>query len=114
LYDKLALLSNNEIILILLKLLQQPDIAAPGVNILAAIGDGYGFDSGNSMSTPHVAGIVALLKAVHPHWSHAALKSAIVTTGKFHKYDIHMKNYPDQYIHTFINNDLLLFAWVKH
>ncbi|KAM3333090.1 hypothetical protein ACQJBY_028291 [Aegilops geniculata] len=59
----------------------KPDIAAPGVNILAATGDGYVFDSGASMSTPHVAGVVALLKAVHPDWSHAALKSAIVTTA---------------------------------
>ncbi|CAM0883249.1 unnamed protein product [Alopecurus aequalis] len=59
----------------------KPDIAAPGVNILAATGDGYVFDSGNSMSTPHVAGVVALLKAAHPDWSHAALKSAIVTTA---------------------------------
>jgi subtilisin family serine protease len=63
----------------------QPDIAAPGVNILAATSPlrrsqegGYTMLSGTSMATPHVSGIVALLKAVHPDWSPA---SSIVTTG---------------------------------
>lgn len=68
----------------------QPDVAAPGVSILAAItpsypiGDkGYAMISGTSMATPHVAGIVALIKALHPTWSPAAIKSAIVTSGTF-------------------------------
>nr|GLL38851.1 subtilisin-like protease SBT3.3 [Ipomoea trifida] len=66
----------------------QPDIAAPGTNILAAyipddptVPNAYYFVSGTSMATPHVAGIVALLKCVHPDWSPAAIKSAIVTTA---------------------------------
>jgi subtilisin family serine protease len=33
------------------------------------------------MAAPHVSGIVALLKALYPQWSPAALKSAIITTG---------------------------------
>ncbi|WRX17888.1 Peptidase S8/S53 domain - like 10 [Theobroma cacao] len=66
----------------------KPDITAPGVNILAAISqlnqlrdDGYAIRSGTSMATPHVSGIVALLKAIHPDWSPAAIKSALVTTA---------------------------------
>ncbi|KAB2608971.1 subtilisin-like protease SBT5.4 [Pyrus ussuriensis x Pyrus communis] len=62
----------------------KPDIAAPGVNILAAnpAGDG-GFELmwGTSMAAPHIAGIVALLKSLHPDWSPAAMKSALVTTA---------------------------------
>jgi len=64
-----------------LLLLPQPDIAAPGASILAAVGDSYEIMSGTSMATPHVTGIIALLKALHPNWSPAALKSAIITTG---------------------------------
>ncbi|XVF12832.1 hypothetical protein REPUB_Repub08aG0154100 [Reevesia pubescens] len=67
----------------------KPDIAAPGVNILAATSQldqsmdgGYAIRSGTSMATPHVSGIVALLKAIHPNWSPAAIKSALVTTAR--------------------------------
>jgi subtilisin family serine protease len=62
---------------------QQPDIAAPGVSILAAVRDSYEFMSGTSMACPHVSAVVALLKSVHPEWSPAMVKSAIVTTGMF-------------------------------
>jgi subtilisin family serine protease len=70
---------------------KQPDIAAPGVNILAAAPQVgiykelglYFFDSGTSFACPHVSGIVAVLKSLHPDWSPSALKSALMTTGRF-------------------------------
>lgn len=74
----------------------QPDIAAPGVNILAAYtplktitglkGDTqfskFTLLSGTSMACPHVAGTAAYVKSFHPNWSPAAIRSAIMTTGK--------------------------------
>ncbi|CAI0475255.1 unnamed protein product [Linum tenue] len=73
----------------------KPDITAPGLNILAAWSEAsppskvsedhrvvsYNFDSGTSMSCPHVAGLAALIKAIHPTWSSAAIRSAIMTTA---------------------------------
>lgn len=67
--------------------LLKPDIIAPGQEILAGVAPpnngGKLFDlySGTSMSSPHVAGIAALLKSLHPTWSPMAIKSAIMTTA---------------------------------
>ncbi|KAG1363283.1 putative Subtilisin-like protease SBT3.6 [Cocos nucifera] len=64
----------------------KPDIAAPGLNILAAWSPAdkemnYNILSGTSMSCPHVTGLAALIKAVHPTWSPSAIKSAIMTSA---------------------------------
>ncbi|GKV12983.1 hypothetical protein SLEP1_g24065 [Rubroshorea leprosula] len=74
----------------------KPDIAAPGVDILAAYtllksltgleGDTqyskFTLKSGTSMACPHVAGVAAYVKSFHPNWTAAAIKSAIMTTAK--------------------------------
>lgn len=65
----------------------KPDIAAPGVDVVAAVappfnhGRDWDFLSGTSMSSPHVAGIGALLKARHPDWTPSEIKSAMMTSA---------------------------------
>ncbi len=67
--------------------LLKPDLIAPGQDILAGVAppgnNGRLFDlySGTSMSSPHVAGLAALLIDAHPDWSPMAVKSALMTTG---------------------------------
>ncbi|GAV74779.1 Peptidase_S8 domain-containing protein/PA domain-containing protein/Inhibitor_I9 domain-containing protein, partial [Cephalotus follicularis] len=74
----------------------KPDITAPGMDIIAAFSEAvapsdlvydkrripFNIMSGTSMSCPHVSGIVGLLKTLHPRWSPAAIKSAIMTTAR--------------------------------
>jgi subtilisin family serine protease len=50
------------------------DVAAPGSAILSTVLDGgYGTKSGTSMASPHVAGVLALLKSTHPKATGAEL-----------------------------------------
>ena len=69
----------------------KPDITAPGVKILAGAsaqtlfgvpGTSFTYLQGTSMSSPHIAGIAALVKEVNPGWSAAMIKSAIMTTAR--------------------------------
>lgn len=69
----------------------KPDVTAPGINILAgftpdaanaASGENFAFLSGTSMSTPHVAGVAALLLQAHPEWTPALIRSALMTSAR--------------------------------
>jgi hypothetical protein len=66
----------------------KPVIAAPGVDVLAAVAPPFHFGrswdliSGTSMASPHIAGIGALLKAAHPTWLPSEIKSAMMTTTR--------------------------------
>jgi minor extracellular serine protease Vpr len=70
--------------------LLKPDVVAPGVDVLSSgYGSGpfpgpftgFGSASGTSMATPHVAGAAALLLQLHPWWTPAMVKSALMTTA---------------------------------
>ncbi|KAJ7971524.1 subtilisin-like protease SBT4.14 [Quillaja saponaria] len=73
----------------------KPDIAAPGLDILAAYSklatitgypndkryDVFNIISGTSMACPHATAAAAYVKSFHPDWSPAAIKSALMTTA---------------------------------
>ena len=71
----------------------KPDITAPGVQILAGLtpestdvstgpqGELYQAIAGTSMSSPHAAGVSALVIAAHPTWTPGQVKSALMTSS---------------------------------
>jgi hypothetical protein len=78
----------------------KPDLTAPGVDVIAsvtaaltpaehaAVAAGtlvppaaYASYQGTSMSSPHVAGLGLLMRQLHPDWTPAAIKSALMTTA---------------------------------
>nr|WP_136250245.1 S8 family serine peptidase [Ningiella ruwaisensis] len=71
----------------------KPDITAPGVRILAATspdqldilgnvdGEDFAYLQGTSMSSPHIAGMAALLMGQYPDWTPSQVKSALMTTA---------------------------------
>ena len=73
----------------------KPDVTAPGVQVLAGMtpqpdqttadngppNNLYQAIAGTSMSSPHSAGASALVKASHPTWTPAEIKSALMTSS---------------------------------
>ena len=65
----------------------KPDLMAPGTDIIAGVAPPNNFGQlfasyqGTSMSSPHVAGLGALFKELHPDWSPMMIKSALMTTA---------------------------------
>jgi len=54
------------------------DVAAPGSTIYSTLpNNSYGNMSGTSMASPHVAGVLALMKSAHPDWTPAQMIVAL-------------------------------------
>ncbi|MEI2429140.1 S8 family serine peptidase [Lysobacter yananisis] len=68
----------------------KPDVAAPGVSVLAVLAGTtiggsenlVGLLSGTSMASPHQAGSAALLRQARPNWTAAEIKSALMMTAR--------------------------------
>ncbi|MFC1717863.1 Ig-like domain-containing protein, partial [Candidatus Poribacteria bacterium] len=70
-FDDLAWFSNYGAISV--------DLAAPGVDILSTIpGNNYQYNDGTSMATPHVSGVVGLVKAQFPTITHLQIRDRIL------------------------------------
>ena len=65
---------------------RKPDITAPGISIRSSTHNGgYGFSSGTSMATPHVAGMFALLWSAAPGLKgDLAASEAVITSTALH------------------------------
>ena len=59
------------------------DIGAPGVDIASTyINDGYVWNSGTSMATPNVTGVVALIRSEFPSWNYQQVIDHLYATAR--------------------------------
>jgi minor extracellular serine protease Vpr len=70
-------------------LLIKPDVSAPGADVLSSVPASecshppcWAFFGGTSMATPHLAGAAAVVRGIHPSWSAAEVRSAVVNTAQ--------------------------------
>jgi subtilisin family serine protease len=73
-------------------LLIKPDVVAPGADVLSSFPEWscdpvppegcWSFLGGTSMATPHLAGAAAVVRGIHPDWSAAQVRSALVNTAQ--------------------------------
>lgn len=59
----------------------KPDISGPGVNVRSSVPGGYSNSSGTSMSTPHINGVVCLMREVNPDLDIEGIKQIIFDTA---------------------------------
>lgn len=61
----------------------KPELVAPGVDVWSAVLEGgYAFATGTSMSGPHVAGVVALLRQLDPDLDVNEIKQLLLDTAR--------------------------------
>ncbi len=53
-----------------------------GLTVLDNAGNRYGFLNGTSMSSPHAAGVAALVKEKHPKWGPGSVKAAVQNSAQ--------------------------------
>jgi subtilisin family serine protease len=56
-------------------------VAYPGLTVIDQ-GYRYGYLTGTSMSSPHAAGVAALVKELHPTWAPGAVKAAVQNSAQ--------------------------------
>ncbi|WP_447003897.1 S8 family serine peptidase [Saccharothrix isguenensis] len=62
----------------------KPDVAAPGDSIASALvgsGNKTQVNSGTSMAAPHISGVAALVRQVHPDWTPEEVKAAVMNSA---------------------------------
>jgi subtilisin family serine protease len=57
------------------------DVGAPGERVLSTFPVGYDYLDGTSMATPHVTGLIGLLRAFDPTLTPGALRNLVLTGG---------------------------------